>query len=1295
EVPEGLAQSDWQGIRAAYEAGRHAFQRVGDGWMGSNPGQRLDTRFDGRGFVARPKDGGWEWGLELKSYGFAGQERAVTGQPVIEAAGSRLSYQWDGMLREWWVNDSRGLEHGFTLQARPPHDPAADNAQSSPLLSFRLGVRGGLSPRTTADAQSVEFLNGGGGAVLTYSGLKVWDATGRILPSRFAAGDTELQLLIEEQGALYPVTIDPIVQQAYLKASNTEVGDNFGQSVAVSGDTVVVGAPGEDSNATGVNGNQADDSRYTGAAYVFVRSGATWSQQAYLKASNTGYDDGFGSSVAVSGDTVVVGAPFEDSNATGVNGNQADDSAQMSGAAYIFVRSGATWSQQAYLKASNTGAEDYFGSVAVSGDTVVVGASGEDSNATGVNGNQADNSAQWSGAAYVFVRSGATWSQQAYLKASSTGAEDYFGVVAVSGDTVIVGARGEDSSATGVNGNQADNSAENSGAAYVFVRSGTAWSQQAYLKASNTGADDQFGQSVAVSGDTVVAGAGRESSKAIGVNGDQDDNSASASGSGAAYVFVRSGTTWSQQAYLKASNTEWEDNFGVSVAVSGDTVVVGAYWESSGATGVNGDQVDNSAPRSGAAYILVRSGATWSHHAYLKASNTGFEDNFGLSVAVSGDTVVVGAVNEASNATGVNGDQTDNSARWSGAAYVFTVPANEFSLLTTAVNGTVTGAGDYTTGVTATLTATPDAGYVFTGWTGDAGGTANPLTVVMDSKKTIGATFTRQYTLTTSTVSGGTITGNAPDGKYLTGATATLTATPDAGYAFTGWTGDAGGTANPLTVLINSDRTIGAAFTRQYTLTTGTVSGGTITGHAPDGKYLAGTTATLTATPDAGYVFTGWTGDASGTANPLPVPMDSDRTIGAAFGPDPVDADGDGLSAYLERVVYGTNPDLADTDADGLTDAWEVGLGRFSIIGGNFTWEQARVDAKLKGGDLASFPDENRWNRAMESLPPNGLDPHTGLWIGASDAAEEGNWTWVNGQSFDFQQWAATRPGTATGNTLDYAEVAGGSGNGGEIGKWHDRDSTTTRDGYILETGYASSPTDADSDDDGLSDGQEKTRGTHPLLADTDGDGLGDASEVKFQLNPLNPDTDSDSIPDGAEDEDGDTLINSEEAALGTSPRLADSDTDGLPDQEEVKVHLTDPNKSDTDGDSLSDGTEVKVTLTNPLAEDSDGDGIQDADEDPDGDGFTNGQELALFQTAPNNGADRFTIALEYTASAHSLTFATVAGRIYRVEQSFRPGDAAEWSERFSFIAGGGVVTVPLGPPLSSRWFYRVRVSLN
>ena len=264
------------------------------------------------------------------------------------------------------------------------------------------------------------------------------------------------------------------------------------------------------------------------------------SQQAYLKASNTEMGDYFGNSVAISGDTVVVGAHDEDSSATGVNGDETDNSAYNSGAAYVFTRMGHNWSQQAYLKASNTDTEveDYFGySVAISGDTIVVGAFREASNATGVDGDGNDNSASASGAAYVFTRSGDTWSQQAYLKASNTGADDYFGIsVAISGDTIVVGAAGEASNATGVDGDGSDNSADFSGAAYVFTRSGSTWSQQAYLKASNARADDWFGHYIAIGGSTIVVGAPYENSAATGVDGDQEHNAAP--NAGATYVFA-------------------------------------------------------------------------------------------------------------------------------------------------------------------------------------------------------------------------------------------------------------------------------------------------------------------------------------------------------------------------------------------------------------------------------------------------------------------------------------------------------------------------------------------------------------------------------------------------------------------------------------------------------------------------------------------------------------------------------------------------------------------------------------
>ncbi|NJM38780.1 MAG: hypothetical protein HC845_13425, partial [Akkermansiaceae bacterium] len=240
-------------------------------------------------------------------------------------------------------------------------------------------------------------------------------------------------------------------QQAYLKASNAGEDDLFGSSVAVSGDTVVVGAEGEDSSTTGVNSTPDELASDAGAAYVFVRSGGAWSQQAYLKALNAEATDNFGFSVAISGDTVVVGAFLEDSSTTGANSTPNELTAN-SGAAYVFARSGTTWSQQAYLKASNPGVNDFFGwSVAVSGDTVVVGAQNEDSSTTGVNSTP-NESALNAGAAYVFARSGTIWSQQAYLKASNTGANDNFGSsVAISGDTVVVGAESEDSSTTGVN----------------------------------------------------------------------------------------------------------------------------------------------------------------------------------------------------------------------------------------------------------------------------------------------------------------------------------------------------------------------------------------------------------------------------------------------------------------------------------------------------------------------------------------------------------------------------------------------------------------------------------------------------------------------------------------------------------------------------------------------------------------------------------------------------------------------------------------------------------------------------
>jgi len=473
----------------------------------------------------------------------------------------------------------------------------------------------------------------------------------------------------------------------YFKASNAEADDRFGFSLAISADgkTLAVGAKKEDSSATGVNGNQNDDlTTDSGAVYVFTRTDSGWTQQAYIKASNTGEEDQFGYSLAISADgkTLAVGALGEASNATGVNGNQGDDSAPYSGAVYIFTLTDSGWAQQAYIKASNAQERDLFGyslALAADGNTLAVGAYGEDSSATGIDGNQNDNSVSSSGAVYVFVRNDNDWSQQAYIKASNTGSSDFFGrsvSLAADGDTLAVGASGEDSSSTGIDGDQNDNSALYSGAVYVFTRSGSNWSQQAYIKASNTGAADNFGYSLTLTadGDTLVVGAPWESSSATGINGDQNDDLMT--DSGAVYVFLRdSSGNWTQQAYIKASNTGKDDRFGYSLTISadGDILVIGAENESSSATGIGGDQNDDSTSVSGAAYLFRRSSSGWIQQTYIKATNPGAGDWFSWPLAISGDgkTLAVAAQGEDSSASGIGGDQTNDSAENSGTVYIF------------------------------------------------------------------------------------------------------------------------------------------------------------------------------------------------------------------------------------------------------------------------------------------------------------------------------------------------------------------------------------------------------------------------------------------------------------------------------------------------------------------------------------------------------------------------------------------------------------------------------------------------
>jgi len=399
------------------------------------------------------------------------------------------------------------------------------------------------------------------------------------------------------QGAAYVFTLHDSRhdEQQKLIASDGAPLDRFGEAVALSGDTLVVGAPRDD---IGTNQDQ-------GSAYVFVRNGAAWTFQRKLTANDGAAGDNFGGAVAVSGDVVVVGAG---SAKVGDNLRQ--------GAAYVFARSGTAqpvWMQQQKLTQANTDGlpNDRFGvSVAFDGQTIVAGAYGV-------------NDAQ--GAVYVFTLSGAAWTQQAKLLANNS---SLLGTaVALSGDTVAAGASFEK---IGVNFEQ--------GAAYIFTRSGTVWTQQKKVFAADGAAGDRFGSSVALDGDLLVVGAPLD---AIGANNQQ----------GSVYPFIRSGTNWTPWPKLTANNGAADDRFGSSVALSGDTLAVGAQAASGASISP------------GAVYVFTLFG-TWTQQQKLLASDGAMRDGFGYSVALSGDTVAVGATYDE---IGSNASQ--------GSAYVFVSPA--------------------------------------------------------------------------------------------------------------------------------------------------------------------------------------------------------------------------------------------------------------------------------------------------------------------------------------------------------------------------------------------------------------------------------------------------------------------------------------------------------------------------------------------------------------------------------------------------------------------------------------------
>ncbi|MBI2953780.1 MAG: FG-GAP repeat protein [Chloroflexi bacterium] len=736
QPPAGIPPERWAAIRETIRRDMYSIAASESGYLAENPAQKLNLAFDSEGLTVRPaprmrapgaRDQGpsfaeasaegdrqWTWGLALVGYGYAGDIRPVSAA-TVSTQDNRVTYsRGDGsgapLLDEWYVNEQRGLEHGFTV-FQPPDTGGRERAGQMVALDLRL--RGNLVPALVDNrgseghdaAQSIAFLAEGAGTILRYGELHVEDATGKALPSRLtivspveSAGQA-IRILVDDADAKYPLVVDPLIhsQVKALTPSDPAIPDTFGWSVAVGGDTIVVGARwkgsmmgtsvgaayvfarnqgGADnwgevkklsasdgaSNDTfgesvaidgnsivvGANGNSSNQ----GAAYVFARNqgGAdNWGEVKKLTASDAATGDYFGFSVAVDGDTIVVGA-YRKSNIQGAayvfarNLGGADfwgevkkltasdaaagdefgfsvaidgdaiavgaESKSGQGAAYVFARNllgGAdVWGQVQKLTASDGAAFDHFGgSVAIDGDTVVVGASGNDVS----HNNQ--------GAAYVFARNlgGAdSWGEVKKLTASDAAANDSFGGVGIDGDTIVVGATGKSAG---------------QGAVYVFARNlggADSWGQTQKLTASDGAALDGFGR-VAIDGDTIVIGSPLKFSL-----------------QGAAYVFVRQGNIWQQSSQPSASDAAPGDDFGISVAIHGDTIVVGAYGQAS---------------NQGAAYVFVRNqgGANnWGQVKKLMAADAAANDNFGYSVAIDGDTIVVGAYLKSSGA---------------GAAYVF------------------------------------------------------------------------------------------------------------------------------------------------------------------------------------------------------------------------------------------------------------------------------------------------------------------------------------------------------------------------------------------------------------------------------------------------------------------------------------------------------------------------------------------------------------------------------------------------------------------------------------------------
>ena len=387
--------------------------------------------------------------------------------------------------------------------------------------------------------------------------------------------------------------------------------------------------------------------------------------QAYIKASDATDSDNFGNVVAIDGDRLVVGARHEDGCGTGVNPASNPDGCDSSGAAYIFERTNGVWAQTAMLKASNPGAGDQFGgNLTLEGDILVVGARYEDSCAASIGGDETDELCSNAGAAYIFEYANGAWSQTAYVKPSNMDAGDNFGShMAISGTRVAITAIYENSCSAGVGGDMSNNACNSPGAVFTFEKDANGWGQEEYFKSNIPSDSERYGQGIALDGDRLVVGAGRQRGCTVG-------QTSGCNNGGSAYIYDYANGAWSMIVELKPSNLNGGDRFGEDVALDGDRVLISARNDDSCATTIDGNMSDNNCSNTGAAHLYELVNGNWTHMTFFKGSAAQDGAQFGTSTAIDGDRIIIGSPNEDNCNAGLNSTPVSGCTN-TGAVYIF------------------------------------------------------------------------------------------------------------------------------------------------------------------------------------------------------------------------------------------------------------------------------------------------------------------------------------------------------------------------------------------------------------------------------------------------------------------------------------------------------------------------------------------------------------------------------------------------------------------------------------------------